>query len=316
MPSVTEAADNAGLKGSKSRVGAGYPCCTGRRMQVVGYLPVAAARRVDCERPLRAVCRGCDASEQWACGNSSSAKCAPCSDRVRRLYARVIEQGLADGGGFAYFLTLTAPSNAPHRQWVQGKVTHRPDCDCWDHGLTMGQWNRQESACWNRLRTAIGRIGGDFAYAGAVEAQDRGALHRHVVIRTAEPLDSRELQRLALVAGYGCVMDLQKITSPAAMGRYLSKYVTKGGDRERVPWESVKVNLRTGELIVATSPTYRLRSQSRSWGPTMAGMRAIAGAQARARAMYLRELAQLLDQADVSAGAGPALDASVPTDPP
>ena len=112
-----------------------------------------------------------------------------------------------------------------------------------------------------------------------------------------------------MAAGYGCVMDLQEIGSAAGVGRYLSKYVTKGGDRDRVPWEAVKVNTRTGEVTLSTAPTYRLRSQSRDWGCTMREVRQVAAAQARSRAMYLRELQALLDHGDGagSSTAGPEL---------
>lgn len=267
-------------------------------MRPVGYLPHGSVRRVDCDRPLRVVCRQptCGHVEQWPCNVSSSAKCAPCSERTRKRYARVIETGLADAPGHAYFLTLTAPGDGAHQQWVQGQQRgRRPDCSCHDHGLSMAQWNRQESACWNRLRTALARLSGGLAYAGAVEAQKRGALHRHVVIRSLTPLTPTEVQVLAMAAGYGCVFDLQVITSAAGIARYLSKYVTKGGDRDSVPWEAVDVNHTTGEITLKTSPTYRLRSQSMNWGCTMKDVRAIASAQARARAMYLRELTALLD---------------------
>jgi hypothetical protein len=273
-------------------------------MRPVGYVRSGSVLRVDCDRPLRVVCRFTDCLhvEQWACGVSSEAKCRPCSQRTRRHYARVIETGLTDAPGHAYFLTLTAPGDGAHRQWVQGRVRNRPACSCHDNGLSLARWNRSESACWNRLRTALSRVVGSMAYAGAVEAQERGALHRHVVIRTETPLLPSEVQTLALAAGYGCVFDLQSIGSAAGMGRYLSKYVTKGGDRDRVPWEAVRVDHRTGEILVSTAPTYRLRSQSKSWGCTMKDVRAIAGAQARARAMYLRELAQLVDVAVLPQG--------------
>lgn len=273
----------------------------------MGYVRVGTVPRVDCERPLRVVCRNpaCDYSGQWPCGVSSEAKCAPCSRRVARQYARVIETGLSDAPGHAYFLTLTAPGEGPHRRWVQGKQRgSRTECACWDNGLTLGVWNRSESACWNRLRTALVRDAGPLAYAGAVEVQKRGALHRHVVVVSPVALFPDQVQALALAAGYGCVLDLQEIGSAAGMGRYLSKYVTKGGDRERVPWEDVRVNLHTGEVVVSTVPTYRLRSQSLSWGVTMRDVRAIAAAQAQARARYLRELQDFLEEA-TSRSAGP-----------
>lgn len=297
MPSLTPGPDVEERSRPAGRHGARCPACSGWGMLPVGYLPRGQERRVDCDRPLRVVCRepSCGHVEQWACGASSSSRCIPCSERTRRHYARVIETGLTDAPGHAYFLTITSPGTAPHRQWVQGKVRHRPECSCHDHGMTLGQWNRYESACWNRLRTALARTAGDLAYAGAVEAQERGALHRHVVIRTELPLDPHQVQALAMAAGYGCVFDLQEIGSAAGIGRYLSKYVTKGGDRDRVPWEATRVNTHTGEVTVSTTPTYRLRSQSQSWGCSMREVRSIAAAQARARAMYLRELQALLE---------------------
>jgi hypothetical protein len=282
-------------------------------MRPVGYMPRSAPRGVDCDRPLRVVCRQpeCGHLEQWACGASSESRCRPCSERTRRHYSRVIETGLIGAPGHAYFVTLTAPSLEPHRQWVQGKVSHRPDCSCWEHGMTLGGWNRQESACWNRLRTALARRTGGLAYAGAVEAQERGALHRHVVIRTATPVTPAEVQSLALAAGYGCVFDVQEIRSAAGMGRYLSKYVTKGADRDRVPWEDARVNHSTGEITLHTTPTYRLRSQSQTWGCTMREVRSVAAAQARNRALYLRELDEAL-LATPEGQSAPADGASLP----
>lgn len=279
-------------------------------MSPVGYLPLSQPKRVDCDRPLRVVCRNPECGEvvQWVCRATSESRCRPCSERNRRHYARVVETGLSDAPGHAYFLTLTAPGSNDHLRWYQGtRPVHRPVCECHDNGMTMGQWNRFESAHWNRFRTALARHCGDLAYAGAVEKQDRGALHRHVVIRTSALLEPAEVQALALAAGYGCVLDLQTIGSAAGMGRYLSKYVTKGGDRDSVPWEDVRVNESTGEIRVHTSPTYRLRSQSMTWGCTMKEVRATAGLQARARARYLRELA-LLDAP--SEGEPPAADAA------
>lgn len=273
-------------------------------MLPVGYLPRGQPRRVDCSRPLRVVCRvpACGHVEQWVCGASASSTCAPCSERTRKQYARVIETGLTDAPGHAYFLTTTGTGTGPHRRWVQGKVNHRPACDCHDDGLTLAQWNRQESACWNRLRTALARLTGGLAYASAVEVQTRGALHRHIVLVVDQPLLPGEVQALAIAAGYGCVFDLQAIKSAAGMGRYLSKYVTKGGDREKVPWEDLRVNTHTGEITVSTQPTYRLRSQSKSWRCSMREVRTIAAAQARSRAAHLRSLHEALAQDGFGAG--------------
>lgn len=307
MPSVTEAADHAQHTG-----GQGLACCPERDMRFVGYVSSATQRRVACDRPVRFVCECCGHSEQWTCNCSDARKCLQCSDRNRRRFMRVIEQGLSSGSGYAYFLTVTAPGEAPHRQWVQGKVRHRPECSCWDHGMTLGAWNAQEAACWNRLRTSLARLVDGFAYAGAVEKQERGALHRHVVIRTDEPLLPGQVQALAMAAGYGCVFDLDACHSDRDLARYVTKklasYVTKSGDRHEVPWERVGCNhwecreradRDSGEIPPCEIATYRLRSQSQSWGVSMKDLRAAASLQARARAAALRELAQQLDPPQV-----------------
>ena len=121
------------------------------RMRVVGRVRVGDRTRLDCEQPLRAVCRDCDQAAEWRC---DSYGCEPCGETKRRRLMRVIEDGSSIhlGNGLrAYFLTLSAPGENDHRRWYQGKRPRRRQaCECHRHGLTMGQWNRQESACWNR----------------------------------------------------------------------------------------------------------------------------------------------------------------------
>lgn len=204
------------------------------------------------------------------------------------------------GPGFTYFLTLTAPGTREHTKWVQGRQGGaREACGCHrilDH-MSLGEWNRQESACWNRLRLAISRLtGGSLAYIGSVEVQQRGALHRHVVLHSESPLLPSEVGDLALAAGYGCVHDLQPIVSAEKAAWYISKYVTKSsGDRDNVPWVAEVLDVDTGEVRpMRSTPTFRTWSQSRSWGYTLKGLREIARVQARARAHYLRELADAL----------------------
>ncbi|QIX28917.1 hypothetical protein ncot_19405 (plasmid) [Nocardioides sp. JQ2195] len=180
------------------------------------------------------------------------------------------------------------------------------------HGFTDGQWNAQESACWNRLRTALTRDR-EVIFAGAVETQERGMLHRHVLVFVDSRLEHEEVQALALAAGYGCVLDLEPVRSADKAARYISKYVTKSASgRAVVPWE--KVDEDTGELI-GKRATYRLWSSSRKWGVTMKEMKAAASAQARARANYLRELENLL-ASETAAAADPAPYALSATGPP
>jgi hypothetical protein len=213
-----------------------------------------------------------------------------------------VDLGITDrlGRGYTYFLTLTAAGTNDHRRWRQGKGgAGRPECDCHDNGMTLGQWNAQESKCWNRLRTALSRlVDGSLTYIGSVEVQERGALHRHVVLNVDRVLLPEEVQAYALAAGYGCVFDLQVINSGQKAAWYISKYVTKSaGARSEVPWVAEVLDQHTGELrTMKTTPTFRTWSAAQSWGFTLKGLREIARVQAQARARYLEELSQLLSE--------------------
>jgi hypothetical protein len=142
-------------------------------------------------------------------------------------------------------------------------------------------------------------------FAGAVETQARGVLHRHVLVFVEGDLFHEDVQRLAIAAGYGCVLDIEPVRSAEKAARYISKYVTKAsGDRAVVPWE--RLDPETGELV-GKRARYRLWSSSRAWGVTMREIKAAQSAQARARARYLHELADLLGgESRSAAGAEPA----------
>jgi hypothetical protein len=269
---------------------------------VVGYVHRSGATRVDCAQPLRVLCSECGHQEYWRCDCASSSKCPDCAERRRRLVARIVDLGTTHrlGKGFTYFLTLNGPGEKDHRRWRQGRGGNdRPECDChgvWEH-QSKGDWNAQESACWNRMRLSLSRLtGGSLTYIGAVETQKRGVLHRHVVLNSATPVTPEEVGALAMVAGYGCVHDLQVIQSASKAAWYISKYVTKSaGDRADVPWRADVVDQETGEIRrMETTPTYRTWSSAQSWGFTLKGLRDIARMQARARAEELEELAAAL----------------------
>lgn len=295
MPSLTRLDDG-------TEVPSGVGDCA-HRMRVVGYVRSASHTRTDCLQPLRAVCElGCGLEAFWRCDCSSESRCALCAERQRRLLARIIDLGVTDriGAGYTYFLTLTAPGKTPHKRWVQGRrKSPRPDCECHDHGLTMAEWNPGESARWNRLRLALSRLtDGSLTYIGAVEVQKRGALHRHVVLNVDRVLLPAEVQELALAAGYGCVFDLQVLTTAAKVAYYVSKYVTKSsGARGDVPWLADVLDQATGEIRpMHTVPTFRTWSSAQSWGFTKKGLRERMRLEAVARARYLRELDALLSQ--------------------
>ncbi len=318
MPSLTSEATDR--EGSSVRV-AGGDCS--HRMRVVGYVHRSERTRLDCAQPLRAVCLDCGHQAYWRCDCSSETKCPDCAERRRRLIARLVDLGTTDrlGSGFTYFLTLNGPGGNDHRRWRQGKGhLPRPACDCHRVWETMlkGDWNKQESACWNRFRTALARLSdGSLTYMSAVETQKRGVLHRHVVLNVATALLPEEVGALGLAAGYGCVHDLQPLLNAQKAAWYLSKYVTKSsGDRGNVPWRSEVVDQDTGEVrVMETMPTFRTWSAAQSWGYTLKGLREIARVQAQARAHYLRELEALLGD-DVAAAAGLAPADSTDSSPP
>lgn len=277
-------------------------------------MPLTRATRSDCEQPLRAVCRECEYVEEWRC---DSYGCGPCGETKRRRLMRVIEDGSAvqlGAGLIGYFITLTAPGTADHSRWVQGRHRGgRPACECHLHGMSAGQWNRQESACWNRVRTALARDR-EVVFAGSVETQKRGMLHRHLVVFTDSSLTFAEVQEKALRAGYGCVLDVERLDSVQKAARYLAKYVTKStAERAEVPWSSTIVDHDTGELVeVSARPTFRLWSSSRRWGVTMKHLRQVAQLQARARARYLEDLAQLEAEVTAADSATPLAPAGEP----
>lgn len=305
MPSVTQAPRDDADSRCVARDGS-----TSHRLRVVGYVHRSVHTRMDCAQPLRAVCRDCGHQTFWRCNCSAAAKCIDCAERRRKLVARLVDLGTTDrlGRGYTYFLTLSAPGENDHRRWVQGKPgRNRPECDCHRVWETMqrGDWNAQESANWNRLRTALSRLSdGSLTYIGSVEVQERGMLHRHIVLNVDRPLLPAEVGQLALTAGYGCVHDLQPIQSASKAAWYISKYVTKSsGDRQNVPWRADVVDEDTGEILrLDTVPTFRTWSAARSWGYTLKGLREIARVQAQARARYHRELMALLESEGVAQG--------------
>lgn len=273
------------------------------RMRVVSYLHGYAAQRLlrrssvqpsglsglgGCGNPLLACCDGCGALRVWACASHRESRCKPCSARYRRRVFRVADAGLSAGarrGRRLYLLTLTAPSQGPHRRWVPGEKGVHGDCDCWVEDLAA--WNGSQAKCWNRLRTWLTREYPSLRYFRAVEVQDRGALHLHVLLVLDESVSIQAVQAAALASGFGCVIDLEPLTpgSPKA-ARYVSKYVTKACDtRESVPWYDERLDRWTGEILERTEAAYRTWSSSQSWDLTM--RECVAAAR---RAVNLREL--------------------------
>ena len=300
MPSLTQQSDSEPV----SRPGAATRSsgtCPHRGVRVVGQVRRSPGTRMDCDKPLRVVCGECGETTYWPCDTYG---CPECGEKKRRRLTQVVDMGASShlaNGLRGWFVTLTAPGRKDHLRWYQGqRPARRPSCECHRHGRSDGQWNAQEAKCWNRLRTAWARRQ-DVTFIGSVETQVRGMLHRHVVVFTDGHVGHEDLQALALAAGYGCVLDVQELTTAKEVARYVAKYVTKSSaDRPNVPWVATVVDEATGEVRdMHTRATYRTWSSSRDWGVTMKQLRAVAAAQAQARARHLEVLAEVLaaDQA-------------------
>ena len=136
---------------------------TPHRMYVKGY---AVARRVaglDCERPLEALCRGCDARAVWACGGHRASRCKPCAARYRRRVREVAVSGTARAEGLVGMLTLTAPGDRAHR------LPDRSWCPCTPRGgVDLADWNASHSKRWNHLRTLLRREFPDVQFFRAI----------------------------------------------------------------------------------------------------------------------------------------------------
>jgi hypothetical protein len=193
--------------------------------------------------------------------------------------------------GYLGMLTFTSPSPDEHLAWVVDwdRRTERPRCGCHkrlEGGL--GLWNASASSRWNHLRTLLAREYPGQEFLKAVEVQERGALHLHVIHWSPEPIDLTVVQALAVRAGFGCVLDY----APCAPGSrraayYVAKYVTKACDqRGAVPWDVV--NTWTGEVEAVEQARYRTWSSSRGWGMTMRMLRDAIRAAAERRAAAAR----------------------------
>lgn len=254
---------------------------TPHRMRVVGYLRGPRPPGMDCESPLRVVCRACDHHAAWSCQGHRESKCRPCAARYRRRVRAVAHSGMGREAGYLYLLTLTAPGDRAHSY---GRGPGRQLCRCTPAGgVDLGEWNATHSRRWNHFRTRVKAKYEGLQFFRGVEVQQRGALHDHAMVWSPVPLDPRWLREVAMDAGFGHELDLAPcVPGSKRAAYYVSKYVTKATDaRESVPWATDYVDVETGEMSRGDGPgRYRTWSMSREWGATMADVRARAAAYA------------------------------------
>jgi hypothetical protein len=246
----------------------------------MGYLRGPSRLGLDCESPLRVVCRACDYRTEFQCQGHRESRCRPCASRYRRRVRAVAHSGMSRGHGYVYLLTLTAPGEDEHR-YAGGRLL----CRCTPAGgVDLSEWNASHSRRWNHFRTRVKAEYVGLQFFRGVEVQTRGALHDHAMVWSPVPLDRRWLREVAMDAGFGHSLDLA-VCEPGSKkaAYYVSKYVTKATDaRDSVPWAADVFDLVTGEVTrESVAGRYRTWSMSREWGSTMAQVRAAAGAYAR-----------------------------------
>ena len=272
------------------------PCVGGghgsHRVHVVGYLQGSRPDGLDCDRPLLVVCGDCAARTVWRCKNHRESRCRSCSTRYRLRVRRIASEGLLTRcrTGHQGMLTVTAPSEGEHLGWVidWDHKEPRPVCSC-DQKMAggLGTWNASAGRRWNRLRGDLARLYPGLVYLRVVEIQERGAIHLHVLVWTPKPLVLNEVQTLAMLAGFGCVIDYEASIG-TGHATYVSKYATKATDqRAEVPWDVL--DLETGEVLAVKEAKYRNWSCSRDWGLTMKALEAGIREAAQKRASLMAE---------------------------
>ena len=224
-----------------------------------------------CEAPDWGGCESCGYRELWRCNSSRVEKCDPCGQRYRRRVGKVALSGRL-AGGQVHMLTLTAPG---------AKVHYLPNgemCQCTKPGgelvgQVLEEWNAELGHRWNRFCQDLRRyFGRNVQYFKATEVQKRGALHSHVPFRLDAGVrwNLHEIRALAIKHGFGHEVDIRPNIDEKGMW-YVAKYVSKAaGLRPTVPWR--KVDQDTGEIH--DTATYRCWTASRSWGTTMAAVKA------------------------------------------
>lgn len=277
-----------------------------------------------CSAPIRLTCRDCGETVAAKCQTSRASKCAPCAKAYRGRVGVVAGSGMVTGTR-GLFVTLTAPGSGVHYR------SNGAACPCTpEGGVDLTAWNATAVERWNRFLWSLGRLIGahqrvivvservdrytgeietverireisHLTYFRGAEAQKRGALHFHVLLRRddGKPLRVRRsvLRRLAIRHGFGHSVDVQRLEPGHAS--YVAKYVAKSADdRSGVAWPAQVTRRRRDEWgqmqdvrVFQRRPGFRTWVASRTWGRTM-------GETRQAQAHHVLTLAALPDWSD------------------
>lgn len=146
----------------------------------------------DCTNPRWMRCQLCAGLVRSRCGATREDRCQGCGIRHNRRLKRVLRSGFAGDRPEGFFFgTLTAPGVDGGMAWDEAECNHSEKLRC--SGKLGCKADRAAAAVWNsyapqawswfftRLRELLPGVQIDFW--GCWETQDRGLLHRHVLVR-------------------------------------------------------------------------------------------------------------------------------------
>lgn len=228
----------AGRVTAKRPASGGGLCGCGVRLRVV---PAKRGDAGGCERPVWLVCPECGAKRSKRCRTLDAGKCAPCAHVKRGDLARIGRSGVREGSA-SFMVTLTAPGGDV-LPWDRSVCTHAEGVRCSGaRGCRVDAdaaavWHGMLGRRWSWLITYLRRrLGVDVQYMRTYEAQRRGALHVHALVRVDGACTVERLQAVLAEVGsrwaFGEQIDVQALRTddPGQCARaagYVAKYVTK-----------------------------------------------------------------------------------------
>lgn len=240
-------------------------------------------------------CEHCERTYPVVAGRCRRRTCPGYSGLWARDTMRKIRANLADYGGLAVMLTLTAPGEDMGLIWDRSICTHPATEKCsgpkgcrvdacaaelWNDYSRRG-WSELNRICKQRADRALQRLGHD--RTGGVlmyewELQRRGVWHLHFIVGMETAAErvwafeyAKAIRQLAGSKGFGFV-DLLPLRSPQPaiqVGSYLAKYLAKW--REDGTLEISETVKSAGRTLV----NYVSRRLTQSSGCTMRSLRMV-----------------------------------------
>lgn len=170
-------------------------------------------------------------------------KCKSCGPHWARYAKASMLSGLkmSNADERVLFVTVTAPGQA----------------DGLDSAEAIAIWNGGASKRWNHLielvRQAFPADRKEIQFFRVGELQVRGAIHYHLALRGVRWLPKELLQRLAVQAGFGYIVDVRPLRNIGGGVMYFAKYFLKDADK----WPS-------GRRVWSCSAQWRVKWSPRS----------------------------------------------------